>query len=61
MGLPRLVPEGGLTVPSYTIPRDPEIWGDDVEAFRPKRRFEQDQAEVQETFDPFSYGPRSVK
>jgi len=71
MGLPRLVPEGGLhvsgkffpegtvlSVPSYTIHRDPEIWGNDVEAFRPERWFEQDQVGIQKTFNPFSYGPR---
>jgi len=74
MGLPRIVPEGGLhvsgkffpegtilSVPSYTIHRDPEIWGNDVDAFRPERWFEQDQAGIQKTFNPFSYGPRSVK
>ena len=74
MGLPRVVPEGGLhvsgkffpegtvlSVPSYTIHRDPEIWGDDVEVFRPERWFERDQAEIQKMFDPFSYGPRSVQ
>ena len=74
MGLPRLVPEGGLhvsgkffpegavlSVPSYTIHRDPEIWGNDAEVFRPERWFEQDQAGIQKTFNPFSYGPRSVK
>lgn len=72
MGLPRIVPEGGLhvsgkffpegailSVPSYTIHRDPEIWGNDVEAFRPERWFEQDQAGIQKTFNPFSYGPRA--
>jgi len=72
MGLPRLVTEGGLhvsgrffpegtvlSVPSYTIHRDPEIWGKDVEAFRPERWFEQDQAGIQKTFNPFSCGPRS--
>jgi len=72
MGLPRLVPEGGLhvsgkffpegtvlSVPSYTIHRDPEIWGSDVEVFRPERWFEQDQAGIQKTFNPFSYGPRA--
>ena len=74
MGLPRVVPEGGLhvsgkffpegtvlSVPSYTIHRDREIWGDDVEVFRPERRFEQDQSGIQKTFNPFSYGPRSVE
>ena len=74
MGLPRIAPEGGLrvsgkffpegtilSVPSYTIHRDPEIWGNDVDAFRPERWFEQDQAGIQKTFNPFSYGPRSVE
>ena len=74
IGLPRLVPEGGLhvsgkffpegtvlSVPSYTIHRDPGIWGNDVEAFRPERWFEQDQAGIQKTFNPFSYGPRLVE
>ena len=74
IGLPRIVPEGGLhvsgkffpegtilSVPSYTIHRDPEIWGNDVEAFRPERWFEQDQAGIQKAFNPFSYGPRSVE
>ena len=74
MGLPRIVPEGGLrvsgkffpggailSVPSYTVHRDPVIWGDDVELFRPERWFEQDQAGIRKTFNPFSYGPRSVK
>jgi len=72
MGLPRIAPEGGLhisgkffpegtilSVPSYTIHRDPEIWGNDPDAFRPERWFEQDQAGIQKTFNPFSYGPRA--
>ncbi|KAJ7244039.1 cytochrome P450 monooxygenase [Mycena rebaudengoi] len=63
LGLPRIVPEGGLviddkgglggieknrpaaqhhfravlSVPSYTIHRDPAVWDADVEAFRPER------------------------
>ncbi|KAJ7275608.1 cytochrome P450 monooxygenase [Mycena rebaudengoi] len=44
LGLPRIVPEGGLhrfravlSVPSYTIHRDPAVWGADVEAFQPER------------------------
>ena len=74
IGLPRVIPEGGLyvlgkffpegtvlSVPSYTIHRDPEIWGSDVEAFRPERWFERDQAGIQKTFNPFSYGPRSAQ
>ncbi|KAF9649772.1 cytochrome P450 monooxygenase pc-bph [Thelephora ganbajun] len=72
IGLPRIVPEGGLhvsgkffpegtvlSVPSYTIHRDPETWGNDVEAYRPERWFEQDQVGIQKTFNPFSYGPRA--
>jgi len=72
LGLPRVVPDGGLTVtgkyfppgtvlsvPSYTIHRDVNIWGDDVEAFRPERWFEQDSVAMQKTFNPFSFGPRA--
>ncbi|RDB28044.1 Benzoate 4-monooxygenase [Hypsizygus marmoreus] len=71
LGLPRVVPEGGMTVldqyfpagtvlsvPSYTIHRDPGVWGEDVETYRPERWFEQDQAAIQKTFNPFSVGPR---
>ena len=71
IGLPRLVPEGGLTVcgqffpegtvvsvPSYTIHRDKGVWGEDPEVFRPERWFEQDDEMMQKTFNPFSYGPR---
>jgi len=72
LGLPRLVPEGGmsvmghyfpsgtvLSVPSYSIHRDQRIWGDDIEAYRPERWFERDQADIQKTFNPFSFGPRA--
>jgi len=72
LGLPRVVPEGGLTilgqffpagtivsVPSYTIHRDTSVWGEDVEAYRPDRWFERDQAAMQKTFNPFSVGPRA--
>ncbi|KAI0826257.1 cytochrome P450 [Irpex lacteus] len=72
IGLPRVAPEGGLTigenyfpegtilsVPTYTIHRDSEVWGSDPEAFRPERWFEQDQKAIQRTFNPFSFGPRS--
>ncbi|KAL4251988.1 cytochrome P450 family protein [Abortiporus biennis] len=72
IGLPRVVPEGGLvvcgesfpegsilSVPTYTIHRDPNVWGEDIEAFRPERWFEQDKNAIQKTFNPFSYGPRS--
>ncbi|KAL1943852.1 hypothetical protein VTO73DRAFT_3670 [Trametes versicolor] len=72
IGLPRLVPAGGLevcgrwfpegavlSVPTFTIHRDKAVWGDDVEEFRPERWFEQDKVAVQKTFNPFSFGPRS--
>jgi benzoate 4-monooxygenase len=71
LGLPRIVPEGGLTiineyfpegtivsVPSYSIHRDKTIWGEDVEDYRPERWFERGQADIQKTFNPFSTGPR---
>ncbi|TFK73345.1 cytochrome P450 monooxygenase [Pluteus cervinus] len=72
LGLPRVVPEGGLTVvgqffpegtvlsvPSYTIHRDPSVWGEDTEVYRPERWFEGDAAMMQKTFNPFSTGPRA--
>ncbi|TFK32337.1 cytochrome P450 monooxygenase [Crucibulum laeve] len=72
LGLPRVVPEGGLTVlgqffpedtvlsvPSYSIHRDTTVWGEDVDNYRPERWFEQDQAAIQKTFNPFSVGPRA--
>jgi len=72
LGLPRVVPEGGmsvcgqffpegtvLSVPSFTIHRDPSIWGEDTEEYRPERWFEQDQSGIQKTFNPFSVGPRA--
>lgn len=73
IGLPRIVPEGGLkiqnhffkegtvlSVPSYTIHRDKEVWGDDATTYRPERWFERDNEEIQRMFNPFSYGPRCV-
>jgi benzoate 4-monooxygenase len=72
IGLPRVVPEGGmkvlgqffpegtvLSVPSYTIHRDTTVWGNDAEDFRPERWFEQDRVAIQKTFNPFSFGPRA--
>lgn len=74
IGLPRLVPEGGMTiqdrffkegtvlsVPSYTIHRDREVWGEDAADYRPERWFERDQDTIQRVFNPFSYGPRCVR
>ncbi|KAI5887036.1 cytochrome P450 [Schizophyllum commune H4-8] len=72
LGLPRIVPAGGMTVmgqffpegtvlsvPSYTLHRDEDVWGEDAEDFRPERWFERDQALMQRTFNPFSIGPRA--
>lgn len=76
IGLPRVAPEGGLTVcgeyfpegtilsvPTYSIHRDKEVWGEDSEDFRPERWFEggsEKDKERQKTFNPFSFGPRCV-
>jgi len=72
LGLPRLMPEGGmhverrfypagtvLSVPSYTIHRDVDVWGGDADAYRPDRWFEHDAGAMGRTFNPFSYGPRA--
>ncbi|KAF8352010.1 cytochrome P450 monooxygenase [Amanita rubescens] len=72
IGLPRVAPKGGLTVsgqhfvegtilsvPSYTIHRDVNVWGEDVEVFRPERWFERDQSAMQKTLNTFSVGPRA--
>ena len=71
IGLPRVVPEGGVTVcgktfpegtvlgvPMYTIHRDADVWGADADIFRPERWFERDLAKLQKSFHPFSFGPR---
>ena len=71
LGLPRVVPQGGmsilgkyfpegtvLSVPTYSIHRNEHIWGDDVDRFRPERWFEKDDTVLQKAFNPFSYGPR---
>ena len=71
IGLPRLAPEGGVTVlgktfpegtvlsvPTYTIHRDKSVWGEDAEEFSPERWFEIEQTEIQRAFNPFSFGPR---
>lgn len=72
IGLPRIVttptgvsfqnthfPQGTvLSVPSYTIHHLAEIWGSDVEEFKPDRWLQL--SERQKTaFNPFSYGPRA--
>lgn len=72
IGLPRIVADGPgvdfdgvhfppgtvLSVPSYTIHHDAEIWGKDVDEFKPDRWL--NLTERQKTaFNPFSYGPRA--
>lgn len=73
IGLPRIVADNGggvhfdefyfppgtvLSVPSYTIHHMREIWGDDVEGFKPDRWL--NLTSRQKTgFNPFSYGPRA--
>lgn len=73
LGLARVVPAGAplaasgrawapgtvLSVPSFSIHRDAEVWGEDADAFRPERWFEEERKEgIQKTFNPFSFGPR---
>lgn len=48
-----------MSVPNYTINRDKEVWGDDVEEYRPERWAERDPKAIQTTFTPFSIGPRA--
>ncbi|KAK0202176.1 cytochrome P450 monooxygenase [Desarmillaria ectypa] len=72
IGLPRVAPEGGMmifgnyfpagtviSVPIYTIHRDPAAFGDDVDEFRPERWFERDSVSLSKGFYPFSVGPRA--
>ncbi|RKF78802.1 Benzoate 4-monooxygenase [Golovinomyces cichoracearum] len=72
IGLPRVVPPGpGVTicsrhfpggtvisVPSFTIHHSPEIWGEDVEEFKPER-WECLTPRQKLGFNVFSYGPRA--
>lgn len=71
LGLPRIVPDGGLTVlgrtlspgtvvsvPTYVLNRDKSIWGDDAEYFNPDRWANGNKAAMLKAFAPFSTGPR---
>ncbi|KAL6307165.1 cytochrome P450 [Sparassis latifolia] len=72
-GLGRVVPEGGITVlghtfsagteisvPSYSMHHSEEMWGADVEEYRPERRLDAEkQGEMMKAFNPFSLGPRA--
>ncbi|KAI0337453.1 cytochrome P450 monooxygenase [Trametopsis cervina] len=72
IGLPRVVPEEGLTVlgetfapgtivsvPTYILHRDKSIWGDDADQFVPERWSRENKSEMQKAFAPFSIGPRA--
>jgi benzoate 4-monooxygenase len=58
----RFFPPGSVVgVPSYTIHRDPDIWGNDPDVYRPERWFDTEKsAAMLKTFNPFSVGPRCV-
>ncbi|PCH44234.1 cytochrome P450 monooxygenase pc-bph [Wolfiporia cocos MD-104 SS10] len=74
-GLPRVVPEGGMTVlghtfkegtwvsvPTYHLHRDENIWGENASEFYPERWIEAsgDQKKAMlDAFVPFSIGPRA--
>ncbi|KAK5628879.1 hypothetical protein RRF57_004594 [Xylaria bambusicola] len=72
IGLPRIVtaksgvfcenehfPEGTvLSVPSYTLHHTSDIWGPDVEEFRPERWLNATPRQKM-SFNPFSFGPRA--
>lgn len=73
LGLPRVVPDGGLTVlghtlapgtvvsvPTYIIHHDEEIWGNDAWSFNPNRWQTRDKDTMSKAFAPFSLGPRYV-
>ncbi|KAI0312016.1 cytochrome P450 [Amylostereum chailletii] len=72
IGLPREVPEGGLTirghtllpgtvvsVPTYTVHRDVNVWGLDAHEFRPEHWLEEGASTRAKYFAPFSIGPRA--
>ncbi len=69
-GLPRVVPEGGMSIAGndivagttvgvhiYSLHRDSTIWGDDADTFNPDRWLDIDTEVVRRAFKPFSDGP----
>ncbi|CAE6525011.1 unnamed protein product [Rhizoctonia solani] len=69
LGPPRIVPKGGLeicgehfkegtilSVPSYSLHHNRELWGNDYEEFKPERWFGR---EPGKEYNPFSFGPRA--
>lgn len=71
MSLPRVVPSGGIEIDGKRIPagtvigvnpwvvhRNKEVYGDDVEAFRPERWMRQDNGDMHRFFFAFGAGAR---
>lgn len=73
LGLPRRIPDDSagvtilgryfppgtvLSVPTYTLHHDGEIWGDDVREFKPER-WATLTTRQKTAFNPFSHGPRA--
>jgi benzoate 4-monooxygenase len=72
-GLPRVVPEGGMTIlshtfapgtivstPGYALHVEKSIWGEDADVFNPDRWSMGDKEVMGRAFVPFSVGPRCV-
>jgi len=72
MSLPRVVPEGGATVAGQYLPartvvganpwvihRSKEVYGDDVEAFRPERWMKENNGDMHRFFFAFGAGART--
>ena len=66
--LGRTFPEGTtLSVPTYSLHRNKDVWGADAESFRPERWIEAMEEggsggvpnKFQKAFNPFSFGPRA--
>jgi hypothetical protein len=61
--LGKTFPEGTvLSVPTYSLHRNEQAWGEDVNEFRPERWLDGkvDHSEMLKSFNPFSFGPRCV-
>ncbi|GAB7350709.1 hypothetical protein MBLNU459_g1265t2 [Dothideomycetes sp. NU459] len=72
MSLPRVVPQGGVTIDGRYLPantvvganpwvihRNKEIYGDDVEQFRPDRWLKEDSGDMRRFFFTFGSGART--
>ena len=71
MSLPRVVPQGGATIAGHYLPagtvvganpwvihRDKEVYGEDVEAFRPERWMTENNGDMHRFFFAFGSGAR---